>query len=510
MQRSSSPRLFFALFYLGAVFALGGLVYQRLAAFSGELPLALGRTEKSVVRPSRAGQVFVGMQRRAPLDVIAFDNPAIARRLLDPDLAYDAMTLPFRLRLEEADVLREYPPRDVLRVRAAEDRREIPLHDGATITFDDQAYRVTLRRWSGLVRHPKGQPMAAFSLRRRGEPWTEHLFVDAENWLRVAPGIGLRLRWHTDEEAARAAHAASPESLFEGRWGVVDNGAVGRPATTIVHWSTSFVPGTGHVLRDGTEATLVEFKSEPPRITVEFAADGKQQRETLDANARDPESRLRFEWPAAWQHVVAADAWREGHALVAAYELPKAQPAAAKRFTGEIKDREAWRPDEFPYEIRLDQLMGAALPVPETEQPVFEALLESAGETLALRQGENMRHGDVMLAYRREPTPPEVRCTLRAVPIDGGDEKTFTIGPGERRRQGDWIFAIRPDLAAADAVVLRAERTLGSPAKLLGMALFIVGAFGLVFARFGRRGGEPPADTSFLDEDSRGDRSDAS
>lgn len=486
MKRSPSLRLLFALFYVGAIFAVGGYLYQRLAAFSGEMPIALGHTEKTVVRPSRPGQVFVGMQRNMPLEVLAFDNPQVARRLLDEDVAYDAMTLPFRLRLEKAEVLREFLPRDMLRVRTPEGSQEIPLLNGGTITLDGKEFAVTVRRWKGLVRHPKGQAMAAFSLRRPGEAWTEYLFVDADNWLHVAPDIGLRFRWHMREEEARHAAAAPPLGLLQGRWGVVEG--------SIVHWSTSFAPGTGHVLRDGTEATLNGFQEQPPRINVEFRREGQKEECALDANARDPEGRLRFEWPAAWGRLIVADAWREGLALVSVYE------SGERRFAVELKDRATWQPDGFPYEIRLDQVMGGALPVTDEEEPVFEAILRASDEELALRQGEGVPRESATLQYRRVPAPPEVRYTLRAIPLGGGDEKTFTLGPGEHERVGDWLFSAREDRASPDLAVLRAERTLGSPVKLLGVALFVIGAFGLVIARFGRRS-EPLVNEDLFYED---------
>ncbi|MBP8129148.1 MAG: hypothetical protein KA184_06160 [Candidatus Hydrogenedentes bacterium] len=492
MKRSPSLRMLFALFYVGAVFAVGGFLYQRLAAFSGEMPIALGKTEKTVVRPSRPGQIFVGMQRNMPLDVLAFDHPETARQLLDTDVAYDAMTLPFRLRLQKAEVLRAFPPRDMLRVRTPDGVQEFPIRDGGSVSLEDEAFAVTLRRWKGLVRHPKGQAMAAFSLRRPGEAWTEYLFLDTENWLHVAPDVGIRFRWHKSEEEARNASAAPPQTLLQGRWGVVDG--------SFVHWSTSFVPGTGHVLHDGTEAALVSFQEQPPRITVQFTNGGQRARSGLEANARDPDNRLRFEWPAAWGRIIVADAWREGLALVSVYE------SGARGSVAELDARSAWQPDGFAYELRLDQVMGGALPVTDAEDPVFEALLLKAGEEIALRQGEGVRRGAAMLQYRRTPAPPEVCYTLCAIPLHGGEEKTFSLAPGGRERVGDWLFSARADRMSPESAVLRAERTLGSPVKLLGMALFAIGAFGLVIVRFGRRG-ESAGDEHVFYEDNRGDDS---
>lgn len=496
MNRFPSARLLLALLYLGAIFVIGGLMYQRFAAFSGFLPVAKGRTERTVVRPSEKGVLFIGMQRNMPLDVISFDHPEVARRLLDDKRAYDAFPLPFRLRLKDIEVLEERAPRDLLRVTRPGGRKEIAVRAGERVRVGGRDWPVTIRPWAGLLRHASGHPMACVSLRQREGAWLERLSVGTDAWLCVEAGVALRLRWHATEAAAREAHEKGLEGPETGnRWGVRDGRAV--------LWSNSFTPGTGFTLSDGAQVALKESITEPPRITAVFARGDKIEELVADANARTPEARLLYESPAAFELAVVLDGWREGKVLVSAYNKG-ARCGAACLDENANQPGPPLKGDQggcstvaefpgFPSAIRLEQAMANALPVSDSGAPVWEVVLENGGDRITLREGESKRVDDVTLQYRRAPTPPLVRYTFETIRKGEQANEEFNLAPGESHRVGDWVFQQAADSPfAGEVAVLEAHRTMGGPVAMAGMAMFVIGAFGLVLARFWRprRGAE--------------------
>lgn len=487
MKHGQTARLLAALAYLGAIFLIGGHVYARLAAFSGLMPIKKNHAERIAVQPSDENRKFLGMARHMPLDVAGFEDAAFARAVLDDKRLYDAMTLPFRIRVDNIEVLESFPPRDVLVVSGNSERAEHALTDGQPIMIGEAPVEVRLRPWRGLLRQVNGMPMAAVSLREPGSgPWLDRLLLSTEAWLRIESRAGVRLRWHENQEDAAAAQTRAPTTLKEGRWGVVE-----KPA---IHWFNTFTPGTGETLRDGTEVTLLEVTESPRAIVVEFRRGDNRSVQNLEANTADPEGRLRFEWPGAWPSLLFVDAWREGEALFSAYQDGKPCGAFALRL-GKSEKVEG-----FPFEVRLDQVMTSAIPVGSGEGDVREVVLRDSAQEVCLREGESGACNEFRVQYRRVPVPPRVRFTLSAIDKENGVLDTFALAPEEHHRVGEWVFAQEPGFAgAAEAALLRAERTLATPARIIGIAMIVLGSIGWVFTRR-RRGDEPIAVFKPLDD----------
>lgn len=141
----------------------------------------------------------------------------------------------------------------------------------------------------------------------------------------------------------------------------------------------------------------------------------------------------------------------------------------------------------FPFAIRLDQAMANALPVSDSGAPVWEVVLGGADNRITLREGESKRVDDTTLQYRRAPTPPLVRYAFETIRKGEEANEEFTLAPGENHRVGDWVFQQAADSPfAGEVAMLEARRTIGGPAAIAGLAMFVIGAFGLVLARFAR------------------------
>lgn len=492
-MRSRIPfRLLASLVYLGVVFVCAGYIYQRIQRFEGEICIEKGKVENVVVRPSGEGGGFASMQRNLALDVISFQDPEAARRHFDADKTYDVAELPFRLRLDDVVVLEERPPRDVLEVSFPGTKREYPAQEGASVGLDGDTGTIAgLRRWSGLVRNPKGQPMAVISLRRPDEPWKERLFLNAGAWRSVDSSMAVYFGWFENEQQANDGLPSTLPGIESARWGVVEG-----PST---QWVNAFTPGTGVTLSNGTEVILLRYEeahqeeggasgqssASPnagprPAILLEIKRGEMREEGWVYANGASRDGTIRFEYPTRTETVLFVHAWRDGGAVFSVFHQG--------RYCGQklLQENVVWAPMEgFACQIRLDQVMASALPVDENTGPVWELVIHVPSGDLHLREGESIRYRDGHLAYRRLQAAPKVRYHMSILPDDKGQAKTVMLSPGSSLRYGDWRFSQASDNPdAASIAVLHAERTLGGYTKAVGALLFIVGSFGLVIVRF--------------------------
>ena len=166
-------------------------------------------------------------------------------------------------------------------------------------------------------------------------------------------------RYHA--ELPQAVADAVTEGLggsLSGRWGVL--------AGEGLNWMGSLLPGTGIELSDGGSVTLVEFdetrEGEDGRtgraILVEIVKDGDTTRRWVRANVGEDGDLVRFDCPEGLDALFVVYAWRDGAATVAGYV------SGEPRGVAELELDQQWRPEDCDYEIRLDGLLGAAVPVP--------------------------------------------------------------------------------------------------------------------------------------------------
>jgi len=135
--------------------------------------------------------------------------------------------------------------------------------------------------------------------------------------------------------------------------------------------------------------------------------------------------------------------------------------------------------------LRLDQIMGQALPVDQTGDTVWQAVLENAQGLLGLREGLLERTDAGRLRYRRLAVPPRVACDVVAEDHDGSELKRFTLQGVEEVGVRGWRVSLDTESPApTEFMRLHARRTAGDTATVLGFGLFAFGAFGLVWARF--------------------------
>ncbi len=488
-------------------------------AFRGEICIGLGKSERFAVTKAQegVGLSFLDVKRdfrseTAP--AIPFESPGTSVKLLGNG-RYDAVRLPFSIRLKQAHVLREEQPHNLVKISGdiktdaagAGLERSIDLQEHGEIEVNGEKYQLkTVRKWSGLFRYASGEPLAALSLRGPGQAWTENVFVSANAWRRVEPKIGLYCSWSPSEAAAHDALAAGLPGIEAARWGVVEG--------VTVNWLESFLSGAGAELRNGGSVTLLRLDESGPEpfVEVQFLEGGQRSVERADANRRDANARVRFEYFPRLETVILLSAFDDDRAVFAAYH--NRQPCGQRTLSA----GETWSPEGFPFEIRFDQALRTALPVSAEDSTVYEAVLQGPSGDLRLRQGEAVRRGDVLLEFSRKADPPQVRYDFTASDEDTHFDRAFSLGPGEHVRLRDWRFSQGPPAPdPTHAAVLDVEHSpVWSPPRIV-LAGSLAGLAGLViFTRLeqeaapARRGsrkksakGKPSAEPSSKDSPKR-------
>ncbi len=404
--------------------------------FRGELCVAHGNSERTAVHPSgRAADFQAGhtpVYRQTPAEAIRFTNPEAVVPRLEEGRLYDVVRLPFSVTLENYAIVEQPSPRRLLETRSPEGVNRIAISQGDHVELNGVTGEIAaIQRWSGLIRDPRGQSMAAISLREQDAYWSNRIFLTEGAWSTMEPDTGLYLEWKTNEETA-AEHARSPlPDLDNARWGAVEG--------AVVHWFGSFLPGSGVTLSDGTLVTLLAYEPrhgerEAPAVLVEVDQGSERTRQWYYANNYSPGDAVRFEYPARLPRAIALYPWRQGAAYAAAYRQ------------GEVVDSQrlegggAWRIEEFDLEVRLDQVLEDAVPVHQRESPFTEAIIEFEDETLHLREGEAVRKGELLLEFFTQTTPPVMRYDLRITDSQDDTDWTAQLPAGGEVRVGSWVI----------------------------------------------------------------------
>ncbi len=465
--------------YLGVLLFAGGYVLQWAQSFEGILVVEKGRTEQWTVRTSDEEGGLFSAQRNMPVDVIGFDNPRAVTRVLGAKGQLDAAVLPFRLKLEDVKVLGQHPDKETLEVIRAGKTTKATVKPGQSISLPEgQITMIGIEPWRGLIRDGSGEPMAAVSLKSGNDPWSPVLFVNTKSVIRPLTGLALSLHWFPEEDTARAPVSEHQASVRQTRWGIHDTGRT--------HWFEALTPGTGITTSDGTEYTLMEVEENtdpalPPvaAIVLKKISGGNASRLRIEANAATPDSEAVLE-SYNDRIVICLHAWRDGAVVV--HQVNEGKPTEVRLLNeGEPIEIQGTTP---PLQIRLEQVMRTAIPV--SDEDVRMLILQTAGDEVHIREGQSVQLKESRLRFRRIPQPPTVQYTLQA--LHKGKEKgnqEFILEPGASKRIGQWRFT--NDVQHTDnttIAVLHTKRLPGTPTQYFGLALFLIGALGLIIFRF--------------------------
>ena len=478
MSRRIPFRLILALVYLCLLFGTAGVIYRLFLSFHGEVFLVPGSAVNLAVRPRHQEGSLSLFHQNLPPEVLF---PGVDRRIqkyYGKDITVDSQPLGFGVRLDGIEVVERFPPLEELEIDGPEGTVTIPAEPGQSLPLEDCPGRIAgSEPWQGLVRYPGGGlPMA--SLRIEGGDEAPGAFLLArDKWVYPSASWASVLHWFSSREAAEAALPDALDALGT-RWGVTDGEST--------HWLTSFIPGTGMGLQDGSEVTLLAYR--PPgggsrsSMTVEVRRASGVERITVEANQHSTSGLLHYESPGEAHWAVLVHGWRAMGALVACYEDGR---CTGRQF---IEEGGRWAPaPEIPWTLCLEQVMAQAAPTDPEKDDVWQLRLEMADGTLGLRQGNTVQHGAYRFTYHRTEVSPRTEYRLTALlktPV------SFQLKPGQSRRIESWRFT-RPqeDPASSVGPLLQVRRVLGGPAQIAGLAVFVLASFVLAFVRLNRKAG---------------------
>ena len=464
MASTGKKRLFLSSIYLGILFLVAGVAFHYLQRFEGTVFLLPGAAESLVFSPAGGSFRLGAAQRGVAPDLLLFDNPRSVEALR-ADQRYDGAILPFALRLDGVEVVKEHEARQVIHIDGPGEKRREEVAPGARVGLGGGFLEVeSMGPWEGLVRDPRGQPMAAIEI--PGGERGPLVFLESGHACILQPDLAVCFLWHGSEAEARQAFVPALEDAAGARWGVREGKSI--------QWFENFIPGTGLVLHDGTRVTMAEVSRSEGYITLRIQRSAGMEMKRVVANASSSDAHFLYEDPAATGRILYLHSWRENMAL--GRLLLRGEPAKEFEF--------AVGGGEGPVVLR--QVMAQALAVPGGS--IRAAHVRLGEQAIDLREGLAETLGDYRLRYQIEPVPPDARYRMAALDPKGAVLEERALEGDEALRVGAWVFALSPENPFAPrGVALTAERRPGGLGQSIGLALFVLGSFGLVFVRFAPR-----------------------
>lgn len=468
-----SFRLVLNCLYLAALLLCCGVIYSYATQFSGQMVVAVGASERVVLREAQGA--FLGPHRAVPPALLPLSDPRV-ERLLDPDQAYDGAILPFHLRLDNIEILTEFPPQDVLEWEMGRHTDAQVVEAGDTVCFDGPGCVDALGvvSWSGLLFQPGGAPM--ISVRFRQDALETRHMIETGRQVMIN-GMPLYFQWYPDAEAAREAMGEELPDAIQTRWGVEDGGAI--------TWMNQPSPGQGMTTRDGREWTVLTTQlglEAPPSLTLELRQNGQQERVVLRPG-ENPAHGLHFDAPRHAPRSFVVHGYPDQEVYLGEYRQ-------GRRYVTTVLTPGGDAMDLGDGNLLLEQTLAAAIPIVAEDNAIVALEVLSEKGRHILREGDRLPWQGGFLIYRRKPAPPDVACNISALK-EGETIASGRMTPGQWMRIENWYFRIASARHAPQMLFLEAQRSgFARPSTRIGLGLFVLGAFGLVIVRFYRRPGK--------------------
>lgn len=466
----------FALYcgYLVALFGFMLWVYTSLTRFDALMRLEVGQSEHLIFAPASEPSPF-SVRMAMPAELHPFMIPSTPRRL-SRDQDFSTQPLPFQVSLAGVEVIKKYPPQDKIIVRGANEEG-VTIVEGDTLSLPGgRSFSVVeLGPWQGLVPSTRGVPSAAVLLiSPEGEE--QVILMEDRKWVFPSPQVAMKLRWPLDVDTKKSGSLVIDDAVMDdgGWWTVVDGDSEIR--------INQLVPGAGIECADGSIWTIEgRQKQEFGYVTglhLRVEENGKSRFVEVSANASDPSGRVHFYNPHVTDIRIFINAITDNRVSV---EID------TDKLTLYPEDM-IRKPIPLPNggELRVLQALAYGLPALESSAPIQQAVLQAEdGARWYLREGSVEDVDGLSLLYRREEPAPKVRLQLATQAPNQAETQNFVLAPDDSHRIGTWRFSLAPPIPGDEQGHLLHVRFVAfTPDRLLGIALFIGGAFGLVWIRF--------------------------
>ncbi len=348
------------------------------------------------------GVVWFVLPNRIVADQIhlRLNDPPVALTPANPDLTVQLLSLTIPPRTANAGQLN-------LQDGAAVST--LPVAVGKTVELNGATYDVAaIRPWAGLVHRPPGTPMLNLAVKPPDSDWIENVFVQRGGARIVTPEIAVLVAGDEGE--------ASPSPA---RWGIVEGDRT--------HWISSFVPGTGLELADGSIVTLLLHRPSA-RILVEIEKDGTASQTWVDANRQPPDSLIKYEDASAVAYHLEIDFDASDSAIVSLIEGDLEHWTRPADIGTIVSD------DAFGLSMRVDQIEQDALALLPGESPWLEVVLSNSDHVLRVREDESIRVGETSMTFEAIANPQPATAQIAF----GDDERNLTSETSFEL--GEWRF----------------------------------------------------------------------
>jgi hypothetical protein len=373
MSIRTHKRLWLSFVYLGVVLGTGAKLYMELQHFDGQLYLERGIAERLAVAPHHSGASIVLNQRNTPADLLLFDNGRTAD-ILEAGGTFDGAIMPWGLRYDGLETIQQFPDKHQIALQDMDGQRTIPISSGELIDTEARSYRVEeIRPWEGLLRHPRGRPLASVVLTDEPNSQGTLRFLPSDRWNMFGGNTAIQFRWHGSESGAIVAASGNRADLEgEARWGVRDGQAI--------QWIQSMLPGSGIVRQDGSRVSFLHRSPDQDSIAVEIELNGTSRNVIAIANAFHEEQQVYYEAPALARHVIVVHGWEDNRAIVQSFV------SAGDSATQRLECGETWAEPHGQF-IRLEQLLSSSVPVTPPTEKIYAATIRDNGTLHTLREG---------------------------------------------------------------------------------------------------------------------------
>jgi hypothetical protein len=452
--------------------------------FTGEIRVAVGTAEAIAVRPVLSSDGYPsGPVRRLLGREVTFATRTNASGWIDENRYYDVAALPFALAVGEGTLVAERQVRGAIIATSADGDQRIEAIPGATVTLAGHEFVVTaVRPWHGLVSASGNSAMAALTVTRDvTAPAQVPVFLPDTAWVRLDAATALHFAWVESPEAARELSTTQLDAGAPVRWGIVDESGG--------EWLSTFRPGSGLIMNDGANVTLIQRddgyagpSGTVSAIEVSVDRKGTTERHWIPVNDASGETLVRYENLSQMETIVHVLSWEPGVARVRV--LQHGDTVAES----DLANGETLPVSTPSIAIRLDDVLPAATVIRAGESSVYEAVLESGDRTIRIPEHSPVHYDDGSLRFVPEVTPAQVRYSVATyMPGDPGPE-SWEIGPEDKYIIAGWELSQYPTrLTSRESAVFRVRKPMPRSAWGGGMVSLAAGMTLLIYARRIRR-----------------------
>jgi hypothetical protein len=309
----------------------------------------------------------------------------------------------------------------------------------------------------------------------------DSVFVPDGAWLRLDARTALHFQWVSSVEAAEEAESLGLVRNDAARWGVLQEGKS--------EWLSTFQPGSGLIMTDGTSITLIQRDDNHPgplgptsAIEVEVQRDEIVERHWLGVNEELPEYPIRYENLTMMPRILHAVAWEPGRISVSVVEQ------GVRKASSKIEKGQTWTVPQGDLKLRLDEVLPAATAIDPESSSFFEVVLQDAERQIRVAEHMEVQLDTVALRLKPEIEPATVEFTLAIYQPDLDEPKTIRLGPSDAVVVANWELRQHPTrLTSRDSAVLQVRKLPSKGADVTVAVAWITGVIALVLGIRRRR-----------------------